>query len=52
MVIMVMRTIPPLEDREWKALVSDLEKGPSDEQAEYVREAIKLADTFKVSYDD
>ena len=52
MIIMVMRTIPPLGDHEWDALVSDLEKGSSDEQAEYVRKAAKLADTFNVSYDD
>lgn len=49
MVAMVMRTIPPLEDREWDALVADLEKGPSDEQAEFVRKAVDLANTFNVS---
>lgn len=52
MAIMVMRTMPPLGDREWDALVADLEKDPSDERAEYVRKAAKLADTFNVSYDD
>ncbi|MCG8626432.1 MAG: hypothetical protein MJE68_31090 [Proteobacteria bacterium] len=52
MVTMVMRTIPPLEDHEWDALVADLEKGPSDEQAKFVREAIDLANTFNVSNDD
>lgn len=51
MAAMVMRTIPPLEDREWDALVADLESGPSDEQAEFVREAIDLANTFNVSND-
>lgn len=52
MIVMVMRMILPLDDREWDALVADLEKGPSDEQAEYVRKAVRLADTFNVSYDD
>lgn len=52
MVTMVMRTIPPLEDLEWDALVNDLKKGPSDEQVEFIREAIDHANTLTVSYDD
>ena len=40
MIIMVMRTIPPLDDHDWNALVCDLKEGPSDEQAEYVRKAV------------
>lgn len=51
MAAMVMRTIPPLEDREWDALVADLESGPSDEQVEFVREAVALAGTFNISND-
>lgn len=49
---MVIRTIPPLGDQEWNTLVDDLEKGPSEEQAEFVREAVNHASTFNVSYDD
>ena len=52
MVAMVMRTIPPLEDHEWDALAADLEKGPSDEQVEFVRKAIEHAGTLIVSYAD
>ena len=47
----VIRTIPPLEGREWDALVADLERGPSDEQVKFVREAVELANTFNVSND-
>ena len=52
MVIMVMRTIPPLDRHEWDTLVWDMEKGPSEEQAKFVRKAVKLANTFNVSYND
>ena len=48
---MVIRTIPPLGDHEWDALVADLERGPSDEQVKFVREAVDLANTFNVSND-
>ena len=48
---MVIRTIPPLGDHEWDALVADLERGPSDEQVKFVRDAVELASTFNVSND-
>ncbi len=48
---MVIRTIPPLGDHEWDALVADLESGPSGEQVKFVREAVDLANTFNVSND-
>lgn len=49
---MVMRTIAPLNDRDWKILVEDLEKGQTDEQAKFMREAIDLANSFNVSNED
>ena len=48
---MTMRTIAPLNDRDWKILVEDLEKGQTDGQAKFMREAIELADGFDVSDD-
>ena len=38
---MALRTIAPLNDRDWKILVEDLEKGQTDEQAECMRKAIE-----------
>ena len=52
MMIMVMRTKPPLEDRGWTALVNDLKKGPSGEQAEFIRKATDRANTLTVPCDD
>ena len=49
---MALRTIAPLDDREWDALVKDLKKGQTEEQAEFVRKAIVLASNLNVSDED
>ena len=49
---MTIRTIPPLDDDEWIALMEDLEKGETEEQAECVRKAIARASKLNVSYED
>lgn len=47
-----MRTISPLDAREWETLVEDLERGPTDEQRKFIRKAMEHADTLIVSSDD
>ena len=49
---MALRTIAPLNDRDWEILVKDLEKGQTDEQAEFMRKAIEHAHSLNVSYED
>lgn len=48
---MTMRTIVPLNDRDWKLLVEDLKRGPTEEQKEFMRQAIKHVDTLDISDD-
>ena len=45
---MTMRVIPPLNDQDWDVLVADLEKGPTNEQIEFVRKANEVASGFNV----
>ncbi|MCY4490604.1 MAG: hypothetical protein OXC46_03965 [Thaumarchaeota archaeon] len=45
---MPLRTIPPLDDDEWIALMKDLEKGQTEEQAECVRKALALVKKLNI----
>ena len=49
---MALRTISPLNNRDWKILAKDLKKGQTDEQAEFMRKAIVHARSLNVSYED
>ncbi|MCY4490606.1 MAG: hypothetical protein OXC46_03975 [Thaumarchaeota archaeon] len=49
---MPLCTIAPLEDEDWIILMKDLEKGQTEEQAEFVRKAIARASKLNVSYED
>lgn len=49
---MVIRTLYPLNAQEWEILAKDLERGPTDEQTKFIREAMEHADTLITSYDD
>ena len=46
---MALRIIRPLDQQDWDRLVEDLEAGQTDEQKEFMKEAIKHANTLKVS---
>ena len=46
---MLLRTITPLNDRHWKALVEDLQNGQTDEQAEFMNKAIKRIRNLNMS---
>ena len=49
---MSMRTIASLNEKEWKLLVDDLEKGQTDKQAEIIRKATEHVKTLNISYED
>ena len=46
---MALREIQPLEEKHWKALVSDLEQGQTPEQSDFLQKALKHANSLKVS---
>ena len=48
---MALRTIAPLNEKEWKLLVEDLEKGQTDRQAEIVRKATEHVKILNISYE-
>ena len=49
---LALRTIAPLNDRDWEILVKDLEKGPTDEQAEFIHKAIERVRSLNMSIRD
>jgi len=48
MCYMALREIQPLEEKDWKTLVADLEKGQTKEQAKFLKEAIANKNKFEV----
>jgi len=49
MLHMALREIQPLEEKHWKTLVDDLEKGQSKKQADFLKEAIENKNKFKIA---
>jgi len=47
MLHMALREIQPLKEKHWKALVDNLEKGQTKEQANFLKEAIENKNKFK-----
>ena len=45
---MPLRTIEPLSDKSWRILTRDLEKGQTEEEAKFLREA--LEDKLKIKW--
>ena len=46
---MALREIQPLEEKHWNALVDDLEKGQTKEQADFLKEAIENKNKFEIT---
>ena len=45
-----LRTIKPLNDKSWRILIQDLEKGQTEEEAKFLQEA--LEDKLKIKTDE
>ncbi len=43
---MALREIQPLDENDWNTLVDDLEKGQTKEQAAFLQEALKHAESM------
>ena len=50
MYVVPLRIIEPLNDKSWRILVQDLEKEQTDEEAEFLQEA--LEDKLKIKTDE
>ena len=46
---MPLRGILPLEEKDWNTLINDLEQGQTKEQSDFLQEALKHANSLKIS---
>lgn len=46
---MALREIQPLDDKDWNTLIMDLEKGQTEEQTKFLKEALNHAKNLKIS---
>ncbi len=46
---MALREILPLEEKDWNALINDLEQGQTEEQSDFLQESLKHANSLKIS---